>query len=89
MRKLFLILLFSTAYAALPPLAQSMQEIEAIVSDPELYQLLGGAEPIQEIKRIEGGYLVSTRSQAVQVVVTYLPRGGPGPAKFSLEFYEM
>jgi len=83
---LFFSVFYSIIDAALPPFSQSVREIEAILSDPRLYQLLGGAEPIQEIQRGDAGYIVTTKNQTVEVVITYLPLDRPGPAKFTLQF---
>lgn len=87
MKKIALILLsMTTLQAALPPLAQSSREIKEIVSSPELYQKLGGAQGIESIFKVEGGYQVFTRDHSIYVKVNYLPSQQPGPAKFALEF---
>ncbi len=89
MKKIALILLsITTLQAALPPLAQSNREIKQIVSDPRLYEKLGGAEVISEIIKIDGGYEVRTLHKVVFVKVNYLPIQQPGPARFELEFYD-
>lgn len=76
----------STAYALLPPLAQSIREIEAILADPRLYQSLGSPEMIVGIERNEQGYVVVTRNYSLQVILTYTPLPHPGPARFDLDF---
>ena len=87
MKKFALILLsIGTLQAALPPLAQSSREIEAIVSDSRLYQSLGGHNAISQIIRIEGGYEVYAGQHAIQVFVHYLPPKVKGPVPFELEF---
>jgi hypothetical protein len=84
---LFLALVLSgSAYAALPPLAQGIREIDAIVTDPELYQLLGSSEAIQQVIKTEGGYAVLTRNYYLRVNVKYIPNQLIGPASFELRF---
>lgn len=83
---IFIVVLCGGLNAALPPLAQSIREIEAIIKDPQLYQLLDSAESIRDIKRTDGGYLVITAHQSLEVTITYLPSDRPGPAKFALQF---
>jgi len=92
MKKIFFLLaiFYSAAHAALPPMAQSIREIEAILSDPQLYQILGSAEMIQRIEQIEHGhYIVLTRNHSLQVTLNFIPLGHPGPAKFSIEFHTL
>ena len=82
-----LVLSTSAAFAALPPLAQSSREIQAILESPEAYQLLGGAEPINKILRCDNRYIVFTASKELWVDVHYLKNGKIGPAEFKLEFH--
>lgn len=88
MKKLFFVLLASTSFGLLPPLAQSTKELRALLEDPRLYESLGSAERIKEIVRIENGYLVITENYALQVDITY--RKGEtkqiGPAQFDFTF---
>lgn len=88
--KIFLTALFltSTLCAALPPLAQSSREIQAILSDPELQKRLGSAEAIDNILRTEKGYVIMTSRHLLRVDVAYThnqPHIGPIP--FTLEFH--
>lgn len=84
---LFLALLLSgSVYAVLPPFAQSLREIDAIVSDPELYRLLGSAEAFQQILKTEGGYAVLTKNYYLRVDVQYLPTQRIGPVSFQLRY---
>lgn len=76
----------SMAFAALPPLAQSEREIKAILDSHETYQLLGGAEPIDQIVRTENGYLLITAHKELLVDIHYLP-AKIGPAEFELSFH--
>lgn len=78
----------SSLFGALPPLAQSSKEIQAILADPRLQEQLGSAEVIHEIIRTNGGYVVMTQSYSMRVDVHYSnePRR-IGPVSFHLEFY--
>ncbi len=72
-------------FAALPPLAEAIREIDAILVDPKFYELLGSAENIEEIRHCESGYQVVTTHYTVQVDVVYRPSGERcGPVDFEL-----
>ena len=89
MKTLFLCALTfaSTGFTLLPPLAQSTREIQAILSNAQMYENLGSAEMIREINRTEKGYLILTHHYAMQVDVQYIHDGKRiGPAQFQLEF---
>ena len=77
----------NVVFAALPPLAQSSREIHAILESSKTYELLGGAEPIEEILHNKSGYLLITTRQQLQVDIHYLPSDKMGPTPFKLEFY--
>lgn len=81
------VLLFatSTAFAALPPLAQSEREIQAILESPQTYNLLGGAYPIDQIIRCENGYLLATANQKLMVEVHYVRAGKRGARRVRTE----
>jgi hypothetical protein len=87
MRVLYFLFAIS-GFALLPPLAQSIKEIEALVADPRFYQALGSAEAIQEITRNEHGYQIVTQHYTMQVNIEYLRTGKIGPAQFQFEFQE-
>ncbi len=89
MRRCWISLLFICtlpAWALLPPLAQSVREMEAILEDPRLYDLLGSAESLQQILRTPEGYLILTRKYAVRVELEYAMQRKIGPASFELSF---
>ena len=77
------------AWALLPPLAQSVREMEAILEDPRLYDLLGSGETIEQILRTPEGYLVLTRRYAVRVELEYSSQRKIGPAEFELYFSDL
>lgn len=82
--------LSSVTFAALPPLAQSSREIQAVLADGRFYESLGSAEVVKEIIRTQNGFLVMTQNYAMKVDVKYTPRGETtfaGPAQFTLEFH--
>jgi hypothetical protein len=89
MRTLLFALLIASSptYAALPPLAQSAREIKAILEAPETFDLLTGAEPIEQIARTKNGYLLVTKHRELLVDIEYLPMEKMGPAKFKLIFH--
>ena len=72
--------------AALPPLAQSIAELKALLMNEEVASSLGMAESIQRIEKTDSGYLVTTRSKELAVDVIYLPAQNIGPLKFDLKF---
>lgn len=90
MKKLILIFLASTSFAALPPLYQSVREIQTLASHPRLAELLGSSEMITSITRTEKGYQVLTHNYVMEVDIHY--GGGDrqfcGPAQFQFDFFE-
>ncbi len=90
MNKYIFVFLASAGFAALPPLAQSTREIQALLADDRFYNSLGSGERIQEIIRTENGYEVTTQHYTMQVEIRYI-RGDQkicGPVKFEFEFYQ-
>ncbi len=88
MKKWIFILLATSGFTALPPLAQNMRELKALLADEHLYEMLGSPEMIQAIVRNDEGYLLTTPHYTLQVNVHYLPAesGLIGPVRFQLEF---
>ena len=88
MKYFLLIFLSSSVFAALPPLEQSSREMQAILTDRQLRQVVGSGESIEEIGKIEGGYLLTTSQHTVFVEVRYQKSEGKiGPAQFELVFH--
>lgn len=79
----------SPVFSLLPPLAQSLVEMKAVLSSKELYSAFDTSETIQEITRVEDGFLVITEGQEMFVAVHYdkISEKKVGPQKFSLEFH--
>lgn len=73
---------------ALPPKWQTKREKNAICADEAIKNLLNN-QKILEIRKVDGGYLVLTADQQLQVNVNYLPRPMPGPAAFELSPQEI
>ena len=92
MRKIIfsiLLLLFSsTTYAVLPPLYQSLREIDAIISDERVQNFFTSGERIEEISKNDDGYVIISNKRKVQVNVLYIPTQNIGPVKFELQFHE-
>jgi hypothetical protein len=91
MKKILLYIIFFTSIhthcqAILPPLWQGAAEIKAIMEDKRFGEHLHSGEIIEEIKRVDSGWLIRTNQNQLQVIVTYLPAATPGPTEFSLHF---
>ncbi len=87
---LFLIIFFIAAkgFCALPPLYQSLKELDAVLSDDRLIEELSSGEPILEIKRDDDSYFIYTNKHILKVQVVYIPTQYMGPSKFELKFFE-
>lgn len=93
MKKIILVLLtlfsLSSIYGMLPPLYHTLNEIQAIISDPRLAQEIGSAEAIIKIERIEDSYLITTAyNTQLKVDVIYIPQRLIGASHFELKFHE-
>ena len=88
MKRIFLAacILPNLAFCALAPLAQSVREITAILSYPSLEDHLSVSSPIEDIKKVDEGYLIVTKAQALKVKVQYDERKRIGAKKFTLHF---
>lgn len=89
-RGLFFLLFASIGFCALPPMAQSVRELRALLDDHRFYTSLGSAEQIKDIIRSEKGYLILTQNYAMLVDVNYVrdDQRLMGPAQFEFEFQE-
>lgn len=91
MKKLFFILatflMFGfKGYGVLPPFAEDIREIQAILCDPQLYNSFASSEILQKIEKDESGFLLTASHHTMQVNVIYIPQDLIGPAQFRLEF---
>jgi hypothetical protein len=84
----FLLSVFFTAeqHAALPPLYQSIREIDAVLSHEYLRSSEFTAEPILDVKKIENGYLVETAHYYLMADVIYKETSHIGPMQFEVHF---
>lgn len=80
--------LTSSLSAALPPLYATLSEYKSLLRNPELAEKIGSGEPIQEIKRTDNGFLVTTNKHNLNVDIVYEPQDNPGPAKFHFIFHD-
>lgn len=85
---IYIILAFvicNVADAALPPLAQEIKEMKALLDDPRFYSYIKNGI-IERIEKTQAGYLIITSNAAFEVKVKYAPSQRPGPAQFELIF---
>ncbi len=82
------ILMAITCYgeAALPPLYQSLAELQAVLQSPELSKRLTSADYIESIERSQDGFLIVTNKNTLQAHIITEPATRPGPAKFNVTF---
>lgn len=76
----------SFAYAALPPLYETLKEFKSLINDPRLEENLTSADAIQKIERTDKGFVVTTNKRTMNVGIVYEPALRPGPAKYKLVF---
>lgn len=92
MKKFFLTIFFVlgviSSYAALPPFFQSSKEIKSILNDQRTYEKLTSGDLILEVKKVEGGWMVTTNHHELFVEVNYIPPQHPGPVEFDLLFHD-
>lgn len=92
MKKLFSLVLTAAAasslQAALPPLYESLSEYKSLLGSEELSNKLGSAEGIQDVKRTEKGFRISTMKYHLDVDIVFEPQSHPGPAKFHFIFHD-
>lgn len=81
-----LICLSTHLSAAVPPFAQSVREIDAILHSEEITVLVPPTSSILQITHIPFGYLIITNMEILMVEVVYLPEECVGPRKFKLFF---
>lgn len=80
-------LLFAgSAYSALPPLWQGIEEVKMIVEDKRLGDYLQSGEVLKEIERTDSGWVIITNKSKLPVFVKYEDSNQPGPRHFKLEF---
>lgn len=87
---LFALLFFSVGElcAALPPFIQSRREIEAILSNQEIYQYIPNSDVIHQIVKTPTGYMIITNNRILPVSIRYVSRKSLGPARFAIRFHK-
>lgn len=73
------------AVAQLPPLYQDLKELRSILVSDNLGQLLPAGDTIQDIRKVEDGYLIVTNNHRLMAKVIYKD-GKIGPVPFTIEF---
>ncbi|MGK5595387.1 MAG: hypothetical protein ACSNEK_08525 [Parachlamydiaceae bacterium] len=71
---------------ALPPLWESVSQIEAILESSDLKNVFNSGEVIESIARTEDGFLVVTNHREVRAIVKAKPQAMPGPAVYEVTF---
>jgi hypothetical protein len=72
-----LLLLSNIALAALPPTAESMRRIKAVMDSKEVYDKLGSVNWIKSITETKDGYVLQSDKCSLQVKVENLPQTEP------------
>lgn len=75
----------SSAFALLPPFAQSKVELARLLESPELRAIVENG-PIMKIEKNRDGYLVAGKRCQAQVNLVRDPMPHPGALKFHYEF---
>ncbi len=76
---LLVLLFFSqAAMAALPPTAESMRRIKAVMDSHEVYDKLGSVNWIKSVTQTKDGYLLKSDKCSLEVTVTNGPQDPPG-----------
>lgn len=83
-----LLLTAQPAFGLLPPLFQSVREIEAIVSSEDLKVKIPPSQPIHALTKVEKGYILETQDYQMAIDVVYKQQATPGPMQFELIFKE-
>lgn len=82
----FFALLSTKAFSALPPLPQSIKEIEAILSSDFMKSSEMTPETIWQIQKTERGYILETNHFIIPIEIIQLPQENIGPAPFEVQF---
>ncbi|MBS0288019.1 MAG: hypothetical protein JSR17_12025 [Proteobacteria bacterium] len=91
---LFLALGFSTAaIAALPPTAESMRRIKAVMDSHDVYDKLGSVNWIVSVKQTQDGYELASEKCTLQVSVVEAEQSAEpkiiGPRQLQVKVGEM
>ena len=93
MKKLFFLSSFaffslftSLSHAALPPMAQSLREMNAIINHNFFLSPKMIAENIISIHKTELGFILETTHFVIPIQINYLPQEMIGPRVFEVHF---
>lgn len=73
-------------YAALPPAAQRIREMQSILSTPNLLDILQNQSIETIAYKPNNCYEIITQSSTIEVIVHYIPTSRIGSVEFELEF---
>ena len=79
-------LLSCKAFGALPPMPESLREIEAILSHEFLKSPEMTAETIVQIQKTERGFILETTHFVIPIEIISLPQENLGPAPLDVQF---
>ncbi len=82
------LLLTAPAFALLPPLYQSVTELQEIMDSDELTKYLPTSQKILSITAVGIGYILRTQEYQMLIEVQYQQQSKMGPALFELIFHE-
>lgn len=90
MNKYFFVSLFCVCNlcALLPPLYESLHQIQSVINDPELANKFQPGELIISIERTDDGYLIKTNKSTLIAKVESVPQVTPGPGHYRVVFGE-
>ncbi|MBN9288151.1 MAG: hypothetical protein BGO43_13480 [Gammaproteobacteria bacterium 39-13] len=75
--------------AALPPTAESMHRIKAVMDSKEVYDKLGSVNWITSITETKEGYKLQSEKCTLMVKVERMPQTMPGPSQLSVKAGEL
>lgn len=89
MKKLLiaLCLLSAPCFAVLSPLNQRLKEINTLVTSPEMSQYLTQYDVVEDIKREDNTFTITTNEHTMQVDIVYKPLHHPGATPFEFIFH--
>ena len=80
------LLVSCNVFAALPPLPQSIREIQAILTDDFLKSEEMTAETIWQIQKTDTGYILETTNFIIPINMLPIPGKKIGPSQFDVQF---
>ncbi len=81
-------LVYSPIYSLLPPLYDSVSQLEAIFKDPTLDKHLNSADVLESLTRTDNGWSIHTNKRTLQVSLEAQPAANPGPTKYKVIWHD-